>query len=928
MSRVLCLSVMLVLMAVESVHSQESCPAPSFALPTDASNIMSEQQENDFGDAFAEQIQREFLVIEDEITENIRRIGRRLLEQAPTSGLHFQFYLVEYPRLNAFSLPGGRIYIPRKMVAACENEDELAGVIGHEIGHLLMRHQAIDLTYMLRKVLEISSVGDRNDVFAVYNRLLDNTARNPKALKAVSRENEEQEIAADRISVYLVKKAGYSPEAFITFWDRVLEVEGETGNILSDFFRTTKPEQKRLREMQRVAEQLPDACAGPRPAATAEEFEKWKTAVMAYSGLGHRESLPAAERKLPLKPRLRGNITHMRFSRDGKYLLAQDSSSIFVLSREPFKILFRIDARNARPAQFTPDSEFVVFNTSSLRVEKWNVAGQQRKDVQEMALMYDCLDDRLSPDGRHLACFDSDSKLDLLRVSDGAKIFQWDFSDSAYSPTVARLLILLKVRSCKLEFSPDGRYFIGSGDFGFNQKVAYDFLENKKVKLPGSIKDRLYRSFGFMSDNRFVGIKSHEEENAAVIRFPSGEVLHKMPVGLASISTTTRGDYLIIRPVQKYPAGIMDLTQNKIVLGSKQEAIDFYDKEFASEQTDGVLSLFNIDKDEAVGRAELPESPLPQPMAASLSADQNWLAVSERSRGAIWDLRTGSRTFLARNFQAAYFAPDNTLIVDFPESGEEKRMILRINPAGPSVVSSARIEDDRSIRQQGLYLIEQKEPEKSRNHARTLLSVINAATGRELWNRDYPKDFPWMGFNSDENKAIFLWHATSDFVKDESRNDPVLKKKIKSKKERQGDYYIKVLQASTGKVLNTVYVETGRGSFRLLYAELAGDYLILHDNQNRLLIYSISSGERLGQVFGFNGSLSPTTPLLAVENKPGILTVYSLPAMQEFTKLKFTRPCVFVKFSRDGKRLFVLTDDQMTYLFRTELLSAGVEGTD
>ena len=85
MSRVLCLSVMLVLMAVESVHSQEGCPVPSFALPTDASNIMSEQQENDFGDAFAEQIQREFLVIEDEITENIRRIGRRLLEQAPTS---------------------------------------------------------------------------------------------------------------------------------------------------------------------------------------------------------------------------------------------------------------------------------------------------------------------------------------------------------------------------------------------------------------------------------------------------------------------------------------------------------------------------------------------------------------------------------------------------------------------------------------------------------------------------------------------------------------------------------------------------------------------------------------------------------------------------------------------------------------------------
>lgn len=79
-------------------------------------------------------------------------------------------------------------------------------------------------------------------------------ARNPRALKDVSREREEDQIATDRVSVYLAKKAGYVPEAPIRFWNRVMEVEGKTGNFLSDFFRTTKPEQKRLREMHRVAE--------------------------------------------------------------------------------------------------------------------------------------------------------------------------------------------------------------------------------------------------------------------------------------------------------------------------------------------------------------------------------------------------------------------------------------------------------------------------------------------------------------------------------------------------------------------------------------------------------------------------------------------------------------------------------------------------
>jgi WD40 repeat protein len=922
MGKILYLFMMLVCMPVESANSQDGCPAPSYVLPTNVPNILSEQQENDFGDASAEQVQSDFLVIEDEITENIRRIGQRLLAQAPPSGLHFQFYLVEYPHVNAFSLPGGRIYIPRKLVAACKNKDELAGVLAHEIGHSIMRHSAIDFTRLLKKVLGISSVGNRQDVFAKFNQLLDNIARNPGALKAVSRDENEEQISADRISVYLVKKAGYSPQAYIQLWDRIQELGGKTGGILSDFLQTTRPEQKRLREMQRIAEQLPDACTGPRPSTTAEEFEVWKTAVMEYSGLGHRESLPAAERKQPLQPRLRGDITHILFSGDGKYLLAQDSSSIFVLSHNPFNVLFRIDARSANPAHFTPDSESIVFSTSSLRVETWSVAEQRRSYVQEMAVTYDCLNDRLSPDARHLACFDADNRMTLFNVSDGAKVFQRGFSNSAFSSILGQLLFLLRGRFCRLEFSPDGRYFIGLGlDAG--QYVAYDFVENRSVKLPDAVKDRLSGSFGFMSGNRFVGVSDNKGENAAVIGFPSGEVLQTMPVGFASVSPTTHGDFLIIRPVKEYPVGVMDMTQNKFVMGSERDAIDFYDKEFASESTDGVLLLLHMEKKEALGSVELPESPLPQPVAVSLSADRNWLAVSEKSRGAIWDLRTGSRTFFARNFQAAQFAPDNTLIVDFPKSGEAKRMIVRVNPTGPSVVSSARLEADRIIIQEGLYLVEKKEPENRKNQARTVLSVTNAVTGQALWSRDYPKGFPWLNFNSEEDKAIFVWGASSDFVKAESNNDPVLKKKIASKRERQGDYYIQILQASTGNVLHTVYVETGRGSFRFRWAELAGDHLTLYDNHNRLLIYSISSGQRLGQIFGVNGSLSPATPLLAAENKPGVLTIYSLPSMEERGKLMFTRPLVFVKFSSDGKQLFALTNDQMTYLFHTEEILAG-----
>ena len=80
--------------------------------------------------------------------------------------------------------------------------------------------------------------------------------------------------------------------------------------------------------------------------------------------------------KTVLEPALRGDVTHLRFSPDGKYVIAQDDSGINVLTREPFKTLFRIAAPEATNAQFTPDSQQIIFYNSDLRVERWSIAEQ------------------------------------------------------------------------------------------------------------------------------------------------------------------------------------------------------------------------------------------------------------------------------------------------------------------------------------------------------------------------------------------------------------------------------------------------------------------------------------------------------------------------------------------------------------------------
>ncbi len=91
------------------------------------------------------------------------------------------------------------------------------------------------------------------------------------------------------------------------------------------------------------------------------------------------ESLPGLLMKKALDPPLREDLKRLRFSPNGKYILAQDNWGILVLSREPFAVLFRIPAVKVSLAQFAPDSQSIVFHNSSALVEVWSVAEQKLK---------------------------------------------------------------------------------------------------------------------------------------------------------------------------------------------------------------------------------------------------------------------------------------------------------------------------------------------------------------------------------------------------------------------------------------------------------------------------------------------------------------------------------------------------------------------
>ena len=97
-------------------------PTPFSSKP----NIFTPEQEIDLGDAMTQHYLREFNLIEDpEVTGRLAQIGDRLLKHLPPTKLRFRFYLADLPETNAFSWPGGHIFVTRKLIAFVKSEDEL-----------------------------------------------------------------------------------------------------------------------------------------------------------------------------------------------------------------------------------------------------------------------------------------------------------------------------------------------------------------------------------------------------------------------------------------------------------------------------------------------------------------------------------------------------------------------------------------------------------------------------------------------------------------------------------------------------------------------------------------------------------------------------------------------------------------------------------
>lgn len=189
--------------------------------PWQGLNFFSVDDELALGRKYAADLDRRLpLVTRSEANAAVDRIGRRLAAHAPRPA-DWRFSVVNTREVNAFAVPGGYIYVNRGLVELAETEDELAGVLAHEIAHVVARHstRAMSKQLLLTAVamgasLAVSRKSERwGDIIA--------TAGGAGVLMAGLKYSRNDEYQADRLGAEIMQAAGYSPHGLATFFEKL-----------------------------------------------------------------------------------------------------------------------------------------------------------------------------------------------------------------------------------------------------------------------------------------------------------------------------------------------------------------------------------------------------------------------------------------------------------------------------------------------------------------------------------------------------------------------------------------------------------------------------------------------------------------------------------------------------------------------------------
>ncbi len=216
---------------------------------------ISQQQEVQMGQEYAQQINAQLPIVQDpELNRYINVLGDSIARLTSRKDLDWHFFIVDSKEVNAFAVPGGFVYINRGLVERSDKMDEVAGVLGHEIGHVLRRHTV--------KQMEKAQGANIGITLACVLTGVCNSQAAGAAIQIgggalFARFSRQDEAEADQEGFNNVVRAGISPEGMVSMFRKLLEERKSRPAGVEAWFLTHPLEEDRITAIQARINQLP-----------------------------------------------------------------------------------------------------------------------------------------------------------------------------------------------------------------------------------------------------------------------------------------------------------------------------------------------------------------------------------------------------------------------------------------------------------------------------------------------------------------------------------------------------------------------------------------------------------------------------------------------------------------------------------------------
>ena len=235
-------------------------------------NWFSIEKEIALGKGLAQEVERSSKLIDDPVvTEYVNRVGQNLVRNSDAK-VPFTIKVIDSDEVNAFALPGGFFYVNSGLILRSQEESELAGVMAHEISHVTARHGTCQATK--GELMQLASIPAMIFIpyswagYAMYQGL--NLAV-PLTFLKFSRDAERE---ADFLGIQYMYKAGYDPNSYVTFFERIQADEKRRPGTIPKAFSTHPPTPERIGNTQKeIARILP---ARQEYIVTTSEFDTVK----------------------------------------------------------------------------------------------------------------------------------------------------------------------------------------------------------------------------------------------------------------------------------------------------------------------------------------------------------------------------------------------------------------------------------------------------------------------------------------------------------------------------------------------------------------------------------------------------------------------------------------------------------------------------